>query len=182
VWLGSWQTIDPDEAVVEVARRYLRAYGPATKDDFARWFGAWPGVGKAAWAGLAGELTPVAIEGRRADMLSADLKQLNATPHSPSVTLLPSFDPYLMGHDSRDHLFQPKYRPKVSRTAGWISAVVLVDGRVAGTWTHTLIKQKLSLAIEPFQRLAPKLRPEIRNRAEELAATLGAAEVGVKFV
>jgi hypothetical protein len=72
-------------------------------------------------------------------------------------------------------------RPKVSRTAGWISAVLLVDGRVAGTWTHTLATQKLRLAIEPFQKLSAKVRPEILARAGELAATLGVAEVDVKF-
>jgi hypothetical protein len=182
VWLDSWQDLDPDQAVIEVARRYLRAYGPATKDDFARWFGAWPGVGKAAWAGLAGELAPVAIEGRRADVLTADLKQVKATADDSSVTLLPGFDPYLMGHMSRDHLFDSKHRPRVSRTSGWISAVVLVDGRVDGTWTHTIAKQKLSLAIVPLQKLPAKVRPEIRARAEELAATLGLAEVDVKFL
>jgi len=139
-------------------------------------------VGKAAWAGLAGELTPVAIEGRRADILSADLKHVKAAAQGSSVTLPPSFDPYLMGHSSRDHLFETKHRPKVSRTAGWISAVVLVDGRVAGTWTHTFAKQKVSLSVEPFQKLPAKVRLEILARAEELAATLGLAEVGVRFV
>ena len=29
-WLGAWREVDPDEALLEVARRYLRAYGPAT--------------------------------------------------------------------------------------------------------------------------------------------------------
>jgi hypothetical protein len=87
-----------------------------------------------------------------------------------------------MGHDSRGHLFEPRYRPRVSRTSGWISSVVLVDGRVVGTWTHTLAKQKLSLSIEPFQKLPANVRPEILARAEELAATLGLADVDIKFV
>jgi hypothetical protein len=58
----------------------------------------------------------------------------------------------------------------------------LVDGRVEGTWKHTLAREKLSVAIEPFQKLPAKVRPEIRARAGELAATLGRAEVEVKFV
>lgn len=49
-WLGSWRDMDPDAALIEVARRYLRAYGPATKGDFTRWWGTWPGVGNRAWA------------------------------------------------------------------------------------------------------------------------------------
>jgi hypothetical protein len=181
VWLDSWQDLDPDTAVIEVARRYLRAYGPATKDDFGRWFGAWPGVGKAAWTGLADELAPVSIEGRRADILAVDLKRVAKDGNGAAVMLLPSFDPYLMGHGNRDHLFEPKYRPRVSRTAGWISAVVLVDGRVAATWTHSVAKQKLRIEVDPFRRLPLEVRAEIRARADELAATLGLAEVDVKF-
>src|SRR4029077_21279577 len=128
-WLGTWRDVDPDAALVEVARRYLRAYGPATKNDFARWFGTWSGVGNAAWAGLAKDLVAVSIEGRRADLLAADLKHIGAETSEASVRLLPNFDPYLLGHLNRDHLFPSVHRARVSRTAGWISAVVLVDGR-----------------------------------------------------
>ena len=181
-WLGSWHELDPEKALVEIARRYLRAYGPATKDDFARWWGAWPGVGKAAWAGLADELVPVSIEGRRAEMLAGDLRPISKVADGPSVHLLPAFDPYLMGYANRDHLFEAAYRARVSRTAGWISAVVLIGGRVAATWSHTVTKQTLRIAVEPLGPLSPKARPEIRARAEELAATLGLAKVEVAVV
>ncbi|MEP6753596.1 MAG: winged helix DNA-binding domain-containing protein [Candidatus Dormiibacterota bacterium] len=181
VWLRSWRDIDPDEAVVEVGRRYLRAYGPATKDDFGRWFGAWPGVGKAAWTGLADELVPVSIEGRRADVLAPDLKELKGMAQASSVRLLPTFDPYLMGHNSRDHLFEPMHRAKVSRTAGWISAVVLVDGRVVGTWTHTVARQTLRIVVDPFHKLQPAVRTEIGSRCDEIASSLGAAEVEISY-
>jgi winged helix DNA-binding protein len=180
-WLDSWREEDPDTALVEVARRYLSAYGPATKDDFARWWGAWPGVGKAAWAGLADELVPVSIEGRRADALQADVGLMAAAAAGHSILLLPAFDPYLMGYSSRDHLFEPAYRSRVSRTAGWISAVVLIDGRVTATWSHSVAKEVLRVTVEPFRKLPPKVRPEIRVRAEELAATLGLAGVEIEF-
>lgn len=182
LWLASWTELDPDEALVEVARRYLRAYGPATQVDFARWWGAWSGVGKAAWAGLAGELARVSIEGRRADILEVDLTRLDKASAGPLVRLLPAFDPYLMGHSSRDHLFEAAYRARVSRTAGWISPVVLVDGRVVATWSHSIAKEVLRITVEPLGRLPPKLRPEVRLRAEELASTLGLAKVEVTFV
>ena len=181
VWLKSWRHIDPDGALVEVARRYLRAYGPATKDDFGRWFGAWPGIGKAAWAGLAEELVPVSIEGRRADALAVDLKRLKSAAGGSAVRLLPTFDPYLMGHSSRDHLFEPAYRARVSRTAGWISAVVLVDGRVVGTWTHTVAKQTFRIVVESFDKLPPAVRTEIGSRCDEIASSLGAAEVEINY-
>ncbi len=172
-WLGSWRDVDSDAALVEVARRYLRAYGPATKLDFARWWGSWAGVANAAWSGLSGELVTVSIEGRRADVLAADLSMLAEAKAPDTVQLLPSFDPYLMGHAGRGHLFDAVQSPKVSRTAGWISAVVLVDGRVMGTWTHSASGGRLRVKVSPFRRLPVRVLSRVRARAAGVAEALG---------
>ncbi|GAC1676991.1 MAG: winged helix DNA-binding domain-containing protein [Candidatus Dormibacteraceae bacterium] len=179
-WLGSWTKVDPDAALIEVARRYLRAYGPATKLDFVRWWGNWPGVGTAAWAGLESELVHVSVEGTRTQMLARDLGEIARTRTPASVQLLPLFDPYLLGHMNRDHLYAAIHRSRVSRTAGWISAVVLEDGRVTGTWTHVVAKQTLRIKVEPFQRLAPRTLAVVRRRADSLAETLGLAQAEVQ--
>jgi len=180
-WLGSWREVDPDAALTEVARRYLRAYGPATKSDFARWWGTWPGVGNRAWAGLGGDLVPVSVDGHPADLLASDMARISKQPTGGSVQLLPGFDPYVMGHSSRDHIVEAVNVSRVSRTAGWISPVVLVDGRVAGTWSHVAVKGTLQVAVEPFQRLAAKTRVEVRRRAASLAETLGLAGTEVRI-
>jgi hypothetical protein len=180
-WLSAWRDVDPDEALLEVARRYLRAYGPATKQDFSRWWGQWSGVGKAAWSGLSDELVPVAVEGRHADLLASDVQRIAKQPVEESVQLLPAFDPYLMGHTRRDHIVEAANLSKVSRTAGWISAVVLVDGQVAGTWTHVAPKDTLRITVEPFRRLSAKTKAEVRRRADSLAETLGLAKADVRI-
>ena len=179
-WIGAWRDIDPDDALVEVARRYLHAYGPATREDFAHWWGNWPGVGKAAWSALAGELAPVSIEGRRADLLASDARRIANQRMEESVQLLPPFDPYLMGHSSREHMVEAANLSKVSRTAGWISAVVLVDGRVAGTWTHVAARDTLRITVDPFRRLSAKTMAEVRRRAESVAEALGLAKAEVR--
>ena len=181
-WLPSWRELDPDEALLEVARRYLRAYGPATNSDFARWWGpSFPGAGAAAWSGLASELAPVSVDGVRADVLARDLDVLARIKSEPSVQLLPAFDPYVMGHKSRDHLFERVHTRKVSRIAGWISAVVLADGRVSGTWTHVVANGILRILVERFGPLSPKVRSAIGLRANSLAESIGAARATVKF-
>jgi hypothetical protein len=179
-WLGPWRDLDPEAALIEVARRYLRAYGPATKNDFARWFGTWSGIGSTAWAGLAEEIAPVSIEGQRADLLTADIDRISSDTPEPSVRLLPNFDPYLLGHVNRDHLFASEHRSRVSRTAGWISAVVLVDGRVVGTWTHAVARRALTVTVDPFRKLSPSTLKGVRASAESLAAALGLGEAAVK--
>jgi hypothetical protein len=178
-WLGAWREIDPDAALTELARRYLRAYGPATKNDFTRWWGAWPGVGNRAWAGLAGDVELVSIDGQRAHMLASDVERIKKQPSGGSVQLLPPFDPYVMGHSSRNHIVESANESKVSRVAGWISAVVLVDGRVAATWTHETAKETLRIAVAPFERLSSKTAAQVRARAESLAETLGLSKAVV---
>ena len=180
-WLGSWREVDPDTGLAEVARRYLRAYGPATKNDFTRWWGQWPGVGNTAWAALAKELVPVTLEGQRADVLEADLDRITEAPGESTVQLLPTFDPYLMGHNTRDHLFASEYRARVSRVAGWISAVVLVDGRVVATWTHQPAKKTLNVTVEPFKKLSPSTMKKVRLRAQSIASALGLDEAAVRI-
>jgi hypothetical protein len=180
-WLGSWRDVDPDTGLAEVARRYLRAYGPATKNDFTRWWGQWPGVGNMAWAALAKELVSVTVEGQRADVLEADLNRITEAPGESTVQLLPTFDPYLMGHNTRDHLFASEYRARVSRVAGWISAVVLLDGRVVATWTHQPAKKRLNVTVEPFKKLSSLTVKKVRIRAQSIASALGLEEAAVRI-
>ena len=178
-WLQEWRDVDPEAAIVEAARRYLRAYGPATKSDFARWWGAWPGVGNAAWSGMAGQLAHVSVEGMRMDLMATDVKAIGQAKIDQPVQLLPNFDPYILGHATRDHLFERAHSPKVSRTAGWISAVVLVDGSVAGTWTYTLAGKTFRVTVEPFGKLTSAVLKAIRDRAGELSKAVGAAKAEV---
>lgn len=180
-WLGSWRDVDPDTGLAEVARRYLRAYGPATKNDFTRWWGQWPGVGNLAWAALAKELVTVSVEGQRADVLESDLNRITEAPGEPNVQLLPTFDPYLMGHKTRDHLFASEYRARVSRVAGWISAVVLVDGRVVATWTYQPAKKTLNVTVEPFKKLSSSTVKMVRIRAQSIGSALGLDEAVVRI-
>lgn len=178
-WLESWQDVDPDAAIVEMARRYLRIYGPSTKTDFARWWGPWPGAGNAAWAALAPELVRVSVEGTTLDALRSDLSTMKKAKIGQPVHLLPLFDPYLMGYARRDHMLERVHAGKVSRTAGWISAVILVEGRIAGTWTHTLSGNRLRVVLSPFSRLPANVLAQARERAAEIGKAVGSTKLEV---
>ena len=181
-WLGSWREIDPDEALVEIARRYLRAYAPATRVDFARWWGSWSGVGRAAWDGLAGEVSSVSVEGARLDVLTEDLDSMAGARLDATVAMLPAFDPYLMGHAGREHLVVREHAARVSRAAGWISPVVLVAGRVAATWSHAAGANRLKIKVAALERLSRAVRGSIRERAGSIARAVGTAGVEIEYV
>lgn len=58
-----------------------------------------------------------------------------AAEPSDGVRLLPAFDQYVLASGTNDpRLLDPARRGAVSRAAGWIAPVVLVGGRIGGTW------------------------------------------------
>jgi hypothetical protein len=180
-WLPSWRPVAQDKALARMARRYLSAYGPATKTDFARWWGAWPGVGNAAWSALKDELVSVSVDGASMHILEQDVESLRSASIEAPVQLLPGFDTYLMGHARRDHLVDRAFASRVSRTAGWISACVLLNGEVIATWTHVLKNRTLQITVTPFRRMAASVSREVRNRARTLGDALSADKTDVKF-
>ncbi|MFI6321866.1 winged helix DNA-binding domain-containing protein [Nonomuraea sp. NPDC050556] len=139
-WLPRWpEELPPhEEAGVRVARAFLAAHGPATMEMFDTWlFGgvAKKSVLKAWFNGLAPELTEVDAQGTKLLALKEHLDDLAAAEPDGRVHLLPGFDQYILGAPRKlEPLIAPEARPKVSRTAGWISPVVIYRGHVAGVW------------------------------------------------
>ena len=62
VWTAPTPDVEPRQARLELARRYLHIFGPATAGAFAKWAGIRPEEARSAIEALAEELTPV---GRR---------------------------------------------------------------------------------------------------------------------
>ena len=76
------------------------------------------------------------------------------------VRLLPAFDQWVLAAGTRDpHVVPPAHRADVSRAAGWIAPVVLLDGVVAGTWAPAPEDGPGELRVAPFPGVPP-LGPE----------------------
>ncbi|MFI7699145.1 DNA glycosylase AlkZ-like family protein [Nonomuraea sp. NPDC049480] len=140
-WVPGWPAGLPphEEAGVRVARAFLGAHGPATPEMFDAWlFGgvARKAVLKGWFRDLAPELTEVETDdGLTLLALTEHLDDLATTRPSAEVHLLPGFDQYILAAPrTLAPLIPPPLKPKVSRQAGWISPVVVHEGRVAGVW------------------------------------------------
>src|SRR5262249_60115311 len=89
-WLPKQKTIDPGDAQLELAARYLAAFGPATHRDFSKWSGLPTSVTMPLFERLAPEVEPVTVDGERSVVLRRDLSELSAARPVLSPTLLPS--------------------------------------------------------------------------------------------
>ena len=169
-WLQDWEDIPGPAAEDSLLKHYLRVYGPATVQDFAAWAGMAVKDASQIWGRLQDEMRTVEVEGNRAAVLECDLHELReAALAAEDVRLLPHFDVYLLGHRSKAHLVEDANYKRVYRAAGWISPVVLIDGRIAGVWSHRQRGKTLHVSVEPFGRLSRSQRAAIEERAASIA-------------
>lgn len=175
-WLGGWREEDPTRAMREITRRFLAAYAPATRDDVARWWGATAAATRASIESLGAEIRQVEVEGVRAWMLTEDVAEAEAATPPGAVRLLPAFDPYVIAASAHVRNLMPgDFRGRVFRPQGWISPVLLVDGRIDGIWRHERKGKRLLVQIEPFVSLPLRARRAVEEEAARLADFTGGA-------
>ena len=165
---------EPDEAAPIAIRAYLGAYGPATVEAFSFWVaGGWFSRARLrGWfAELGDALVEVEVEGEQAWILAEHADELAATRPTAAVRLLPGFDQYVLGPGTKDgHVTPAARRTDVSRTAGWISPVVVAGGVVCGTWEL----DGTDVRVAWFSEAGRVPRRAIAEQVDSLSALLGA--------
>ena len=121
-----------DEALALLARKYFRSHGPATLEDFVWWTGLNIGDCKSAVEAIQSELVQERWKGlgffRHQDSRIRGLR-------SGTVTLLPSYDEYLIGYKSRHVALHPDHAHRAHNGTGNFWPVILLDGEVVGNWS-----------------------------------------------
>lgn len=166
IWTVPPPDMDPLDARLELARRFIRVFGPTTPQAFAEWAGMAPAIGRAAFEALGDSLVPVATPIGDRWILSRDEQGFRAAP-SPTAParLLPSGDAYflLQGAD-RELLVPDENRRGLLWTPRVWPGAVLVEGEVVGTWRRANTR----LTIQPWRDLATAQREAVETEAESL--------------
>ena len=172
-WLGAQPPADPDDARAELLRRFLRAFGPATPHDFAKWSGLNTSDAKRI-VQAAGDLEEVSVDGARGWVLRADVPSLAASElDRAAVVLLGAFDSFLLAHATKEHLVDAPFYKRVYRPQGWISPVVLRGGEIIGVWFPSAAGKTTRLDVELFGRATTNVRRAIERETEALSTFLG---------
>ncbi|HEV2006578.1 MAG TPA: crosslink repair DNA glycosylase YcaQ family protein [Candidatus Limnocylindrales bacterium] len=167
IWAVQPPDIDPAEARLELARRYLHLFGPETPAGFARWAGIKPAPGHAAFEALKGSLVPVRTPIGDAWILATDEPTIAAPDKAVDVgaRLLPSGDAYfLLWGANRELLVREADRRRLLWTSRVWPGAVLVDGAIVGTWRRATS----DVAIELWRPLSSREREAVEVEAESL--------------
>jgi hypothetical protein len=174
-WLGR-PPVEPAAPPDALVLRYLAAFGPAAAADVR------------AWSGLSGlrqaidRLKPtlrVFRDERRRELLDVADGPL-PDPDSPAPPrFLPAFDNAVLGFDDRSRIIDDAHRGLSVEGARF----VLVDGRVAATWTLSGDGEAATLRISTLRQLRRQERESLVEEGERLLAFLadGGARGGIEF-
>jgi len=177
-WIKNWKDVSQEKAERELLVKYLKAHGPATINDFAIWEGLYMKDAKDIWSKEAENIVEVDIEGSKAGTLESDLSELeSAKIDEPVVRLVPYFDSFLLGHKSHLNIVDEKNRKKVYRSQGWVSPVVLVDGRAQGVWSHVQKRDDLEVRVTPFSKLSSQVSDRVKEEMSDLGRFLECSSV-----
>jgi Winged helix DNA-binding domain len=166
VWTVAASEVDPADACRELARRYIRVFGPATAVGFARWAGISRRSATDAFASLEESLLPVRTPLGDEWLLAEDEAAIRAgeTVAAPA-RLLPSGDAYFLLDRAERALLVPRedQRERLWTPRVWPGAL-LVEGEIRGTWRRA----HHTVRIDAWARLSRGTRDAIEAEANAL--------------
>jgi hypothetical protein len=158
------KALSPQEAFDHLVRRYLGAYGPATKQDIGQWAGIprlkpiVESLERLSVRRFADERGRVLFDLPRAPLPDPDIPV--------PVRLVPRFDNLVLSHADRSRILGELPPARIVTNNGLVHATMLVDGFVAGTWQL----EQGRVVLEPFGKLDAATKRALKEESEQLEA------------
>lgn len=163
-------------AVTRLAVGYLTYLGPADVGEFAGYLEARRADVATAWPD---DLAEVSVDGRSRWLPADRVDALRSAPQPDLVRLLGPFDPYMQARD-RELIVPDKSVHKVLWPVLGRPGALFVDGEIVGVWRTKAAGDKLTITVEAFGPLPPKVWKQVDAEAERIAEVRGASDVNVR--
>ncbi len=174
LWLNEWKSLETETAQIEMARRFLKSYAPSTPEDFGRWFAFEPAAAKKIFKTLGDEIQAIEVEGWKAWALKDSVTAMQGAEPVDCIRLLPAFDQYVIAFHRQSETILPKSMwSKVSRAQGWISPVVLVNGKISGIWDYEQKRDQTQVTVEMFTSADEHTHQGIEAELDRLKPIIG---------
>jgi hypothetical protein len=155
------KAVDRRDALVELARRFFTSRGPATPQDFAKWSGLTLADARQGLEGAGRALVCDAIDGRTYWFASRAAGQ--ASTRTPTAHLLSIYDEYISGYKDRRAIMTAAHATRLRAMGGALTAIVIVNGRVAGTWKRRVERKAVVVSVDLFGPLTRVEQTAVRS-------------------
>ena len=130
-------TYTEDEALAELARRYVASRAPVTAKDLAVWASLTLAQANRGLAAIESECSVTELDGMTMWSMPDGRKPAAADPDRPIVDLIQGYDELVMSYSESRRLLAPAGVLPVPDRALYLQAI-LIDGRFTGHWRHQL--------------------------------------------
>lgn len=163
-----------EEALAKLALKYFASHGPAQLEDFS-----W-------WSGLAAKDARHALDLNKQELEQATLNgkiywfshNSKATAQdSPSAFLLSIYDEYTIAYRDRGDISEARDIERMISRGNALTAVIILEGRAAGTWNKTLKRNVVEIRLLPFRRLGPDEQEALEVQADRYGKFVGVPSV-----
>lgn len=147
---GDARKLGRDEALARLALTYFTSHGPAQEKDFSWWSGLAGKDARSALGGIASTLRQATHDGKT---YWYSPEALGRIPEPPTALLLSVYDEYTIAYKDRGDISAARDIERMLSMGNALTAVIVLDGRVAGTWTKATKKKSVEIRLNPFRRL-----------------------------
>ncbi len=169
-WIPDARRLDREEALAELARRYFISHGPATVQDFTWWSGLAATDAMAGLESVKSDLVYEVIDGQTY-WFSSSMR--TAGDASPAAYLLPAYDEYTVAYKDRSAVLDPKDARRANSGSGIFHPIMVLDGKVVGTWKRALQRRSAAITLLPFTALKKTENKAFVAAARQYGAFLG---------
>lgn len=164
------KTLEHDEALAELTKRYFTSHGPATLPDFVWWSGL---TMTDARKGI--EFVKSQFEHETLGNQTYWFVETNPIKYaSPTVHLLPDYDEYTVAYAERAEIFDVTHTDKLDARESFLAQyTIMMDGRVAGTWKRTIKKNEVVIELTPFSTMTDEQNQAIILATQQYGKFLG---------
>ena len=169
-WVPGAKRLERDEALARLARRYFTSRGPATVQDFTWWSGLAPADAATGLDMIKADMVHEGIDGKTYWFASS---MPIAEKASPTAYLLPAYDEYTVSYKDRSAVLAPSDAERAISGNGIFNPIMVLDGKVVGTWKRTLEKKSVTVTLHPFSSIKKTEKNAFTRAARRYGEFLG---------
>jgi hypothetical protein len=164
------KTLEHDEALAELTRRYFTSHGPATLQDFVWWSGLTTTEARKGIEFVKSQFDQEVVNGQTYWFVATG----SIRQPSPTIHLLPDYDEYTVGYTDRAAIFDNSHTDKLDARGSILAQYsIMINGQVAGTWKRTIKKNEVVIELVPFTMLMDAQNQAIIAATQQYGKFLG---------
>ena len=150
--MASAKTMEREEALTELTKRFFTSRGPATVHDFAWWSGLSVSDGRKGIEMVKKKFKKAIVDGKEYffRVPSSFKNEIDQT-----ALLLPNYDEYVVSYKDRTEAIDKKHLAIISKERNAVfTNSILINGKIEGIWQRSIKNESIVVKTRTFSALS----------------------------